>query len=101
MKQAIITYGPHLLSIVSVWHLILTGNMDRRAWLIGLLSQALWLIWIVVSQQYGFLLMNAAYWVVCYRNHLKWQARIPAPSTFSPPDHFWKFRGGKKPLRSP
>jgi hypothetical protein len=64
---------PHLLSAITIWTNLLAGNKSPRAWLVGLGNQALWLFWIVLSGNYGFLWMNLALWVVYYRNHLKWR----------------------------
>jgi hypothetical protein len=53
---------------------VLAGNKNRHAWAIGLANQALWLIWIVASESWGLIPMNAALWIVYARNHLKWNA---------------------------
>jgi hypothetical protein len=72
MGEVIAVYLPWLLSGLSIWMTILAGNLHRSAWMIGLASQALWLVWIVVTETWGFLPLNAALWVVYARNHLKW-----------------------------
>lgn len=69
----IATYLPWLLSAITIWMTVLAGNKHRSAWLIGLVNQALWLVWIVASSAWGLLPMNLALWVVYGRNHLKWQ----------------------------
>jgi hypothetical protein len=53
VKQATITYLPYLLSAVTIWMTLLAGNMHRRAWLVGLVGQALWLVWIVATGRVG------------------------------------------------
>lgn len=70
--QAIHEYLPWLLSAITIWQTLLAGNKHRNAWLVGLANQALWLVWIVVSQTWGMLPMNIALWVVYGRNHWKW-----------------------------
>ena len=75
MKQLIVTYLPYLLSVITIWMTFSAGSKRKNAWLIGLPAQALWLVWIVVSESLGFLPMNAAMWIVCVRNHLKWNPR--------------------------
>lgn len=72
IQYAVIVYLPWVLSVVSIYMTILAGNKARNAWLVGLANQALWLIWIVVTANWGLLPMNIAMWVVYTRNHFKW-----------------------------
>ena len=65
-------YLPWLLSAITIWMTVMGGNKRKSAWIIGLVNQALWLVWIVASAAWGLLPMNAALWVVYGRNHLKW-----------------------------
>ena len=55
-RTAIIAYMPWLLSAITIWMTVLAGNKHRSAWLVGLLAQAGWLLWIVYA-----------------RNHFKWR----------------------------
>lgn len=66
-------YLPWLLSCITIWMTLMAGNKHPNAWLIGLGNQALWLIWIVCAQAWGFIPLNIALWVVYARNHWKWQ----------------------------
>jgi hypothetical protein len=74
VRTQIITYLPWLLSAITIWMTVLAGNKHPSAWLIGLINQALWLGWIVASSAWGLLPMNIALWIVCGRNHFKWNA---------------------------
>lgn len=65
-------YLPWLLSAITIWMTVLAGNKNRHAWAIGLLNQALWLVWIIAAQAWGLLPMNIALWIVYARNHAKW-----------------------------
>ena len=76
MRDAIITYLPYLLSAITIWFNLAAGNKHPLSWAIALVGQALWLLWIVVSGNFGFLPMNLALWVVYARNHLKWQEKV-------------------------
>lgn len=67
-------YLPFLLSAVTIWMTLLAGNKHPKAWAVGLVNQALWLVWIVSTSAWGLLPMNIALWVVYGRNHLKWDA---------------------------
>lgn len=74
MSDLIRIYLPWLLSAITIWMTVLAGNKHRLAWAIGLVNQALWLVWIVATESWGLLPMNFALWVVYYRNHIKWAA---------------------------
>lgn len=63
---------PWLLSAITLFMTVLAGNKHRAAWLVGLLAQALWLVWIVEIRAWGLLPMNAALWLVYARNHWRW-----------------------------
>jgi len=51
---------------------LLAGNKKKSAWAVGLLNQALWLVWIIEIGSWGLLPMNIALWVVYSRNYIKW-----------------------------
>lgn len=55
MQELIITKMPWLLSIISIYVQWQLGNKAKSAWLLSLGNQALWLVWICVSQQWGVL----------------------------------------------
>lgn len=72
LHKLIVEYLPYLLSCITIYQLVLAGNMHKNAWLVGLCNQVLWLTWILSSGTYGLLPMNLAVWVVYTRNHFKW-----------------------------
>ena len=74
MLSFLTTYGPWALSATTVFMLFLAGSKHRHTWLVGLASQALWLVWIIASGTWGLLPGNIALWVVYLRNHMKWRA---------------------------
>ena len=63
---------PWLMSAITIWMTLLAGNKHKSAWAIGLFNQALWLSWIIATETWGLLPMNAALWVVYARNHWRW-----------------------------
>lgn len=63
---------PWFLSCLTIWMTLLAGNHHPRAWLLGLLNQALWLVWILATHTWGLLPLNGVLWVVYVRNHRKW-----------------------------
>ncbi|MFA5898078.1 MAG: hypothetical protein WC829_03075 [Hyphomicrobium sp.] len=69
----VVLYLPYLLSAITIWMTLLAGNMHPKAWLVGLLNQALWLVWIVASETWGLIPLNLALWAVYARNHMKWK----------------------------
>jgi hypothetical protein len=68
-----VTFLPWLMSAITIWMTLMAGNKNRNAWAIGLINQALWLVWIIAVGAWGLLPMNAALWVVYARNHIKWR----------------------------
>lgn len=75
MRVVIVTWLPWILSGITIWMTLLAGNLNRSAWLIGLIGQALWLVWIVAAEAWGLLPLNFALWIVYGRNHLKWSRK--------------------------
>lgn len=67
------TYLPWLLSAITIFATVLTGNKHRLAWIVSLAGQALWLVYIVASGSWGFLPLTATLTVLYLRNHLKWR----------------------------
>jgi hypothetical protein len=72
MRENLVFYMPWLLSAITIYMTVLAGNKTSWAWAIGLVNQALWLVWIFAAQAYGLLPMNFALWIVYSRNHMKW-----------------------------
>lgn len=72
MQEDIVKYLPWLLSVITIYMTILAGNNNKYAWIIGLVNQFLWLIWITASNTWGMIPMNIALWIVYFRNYLKW-----------------------------
>lgn len=72
MTALIIKYLPWFLSGITIWMNILAGNLHKSAWLIGLIGQILWFIWIVISENWGFIPLNLTLWWIYFRNHRKW-----------------------------
>ena len=73
MTLLVIKYLPYLLSAITIYSMLLAGNKRRGAWIVGLVNQLLWLVWIYLSGAWGLLPMNLALWVVYSRNYLKWK----------------------------
>lgn len=61
------------LAAVGVFGLWRAGKKDPRGWLVGLGAQVLWVIYALVTVQYGFLLTAAAYAWVYGQNYFTWR----------------------------
>lgn len=72
VREAIVAVLPWCLSCLTIWMTLMAGSKWRWAWSIGLVNNALWLVWVLASASWGLLPMNAVLWVVYTRNHLKW-----------------------------
>jgi hypothetical protein len=72
MRELIVTGFPWLLSASTIYTMFLAGNKSRNAWLVALISQALWAIWIIASETWGMVPGHIALWIVYTRNHLLW-----------------------------
>lgn len=72
MKDILIVWLPWLLSANTLYVMFLAGNKRKGAWLLGLIGQALWLLWIILVGALGLLPMNIGLWIIYGRNHLKW-----------------------------
>ena len=66
---------PWLLSALTIYMTVLAGNKHQFAWLVGLVNQAFWLIWIVSIQSWGLIPMNFALCYLYARNHFKWMGK--------------------------
>jgi len=72
MSEMLIKVLPWILSANTLYVMFLAGNKRKYAWLLVLIGQALWLLWIILVQAWGLLPMNMGLWVIYTRNHLKW-----------------------------
>lgn len=72
MLEVIKIILPWILSSITIYMTILAGNNHRHTWLLGSANQALWLLWIILANAWGFLPMNLTLWVIYIRNHYKW-----------------------------
>lgn len=73
MTLFIAKYLPYLLSAITIYSMLLAGNKKQSAWLVGLINQLLWLLWIFVTGTWGLIPMNICLWVVYARNYIKWK----------------------------
>jgi cell division protein FtsX len=68
----VIHYWSYILApfgLVGMW---LSGKKNRNGWLLGLLTQTLWLAYSIQTEQYGFIVGTVAYGAVYLKNYLNW-----------------------------
>lgn len=70
--SGLIVVLPWALSLGTLWHGVLIGNKTENCWLFGVFLQVIWLIWIFVSSNYGFLPLTIGLFVLYVRNHRLW-----------------------------
>lgn len=61
------------LSIIGITGIFIAGRKNMWGWFIGLSAQLLWIIFAIVTAQYGFILSALAYGWVYGNNWLKWR----------------------------
>ncbi len=62
-----------VLSAVAIGTSWLVGNRWTPAWLIAAVSQALWVAYAVLTQQWGFVASAVVFGALNLRNYLKWK----------------------------
>ena len=72
MNTELVTLLTWLLSIMSVAMLWLMGNKSRWGPILGLVNQAAWIIYEVITHQWGLMAGTLCYTVVHIRNIIKW-----------------------------
>ena len=61
-------FWSYILAAVGILGLWLAGNKNKWGWAIGLGAQVLWIIYAVVTKQYGFIFSSLGYGFVYIRN---------------------------------
>lgn len=72
-----------VLSVIGITGIYLAGSKNIWGWVLGFSSQVLWIVFAIVTKQYGFILSALAYGWVYGRNYLKWKREKEAPSDAS------------------
>jgi hypothetical protein len=61
------------LAAIGILGLVLAGRKSSIGWAVGLSAQALWVVYALITKQYGFILSAAAYGYVYFTNWRKWK----------------------------
>jgi len=75
---AITIIMPYVLSVNTMFSMHYVGKLRTIGWALQLGGQFGWLLWMVVSQNFGFLLLNAFMWYVIIKNLLAWRKNPPS-----------------------
>lgn len=62
-----------LLMAVGVTGLYLAGSKRKIGWVIGILVQVLWIVYAIITKQWGFIASAIVYGAVNIRNWRRWQ----------------------------
>ena len=62
-----------VLSGIGIVGIVLAGSKYKLGWLIGFFVQPLWVVFAVVTGQYGFILNAVVYAIVYARNWWRWR----------------------------
>lgn len=63
---------PWVLSVGTLIIHWLAGNKWKYTYLLGLGNQAIWFLWVFMSENYGFLPLNIFLSLIYIRNHIRW-----------------------------
>lgn len=63
------SYGLATVGILGIW---LAGRHSLWGWALGVVAQALWIIYALATGQYGFIVSALAYAAIYARNWWKW-----------------------------
>ncbi|GAA2237804.1 hypothetical protein GCM10010401_07520 [Rarobacter faecitabidus] len=69
------SYALAAVGITGIW---LAGRRSFWGWALGVAAQALWIIYAVVTGQYGFILSALAYAAIYARNWFSWSRKAPS-----------------------
>ena len=72
MKQLLVFGMPFLISLISLGASFLDGKKYMYSPAIKLANQFLWVFWIYISKNWGFMPLAIILIPIYYRNHLLW-----------------------------
>jgi nicotinamide riboside transporter PnuC len=62
----------YILAGLGVLSIYLTGKKLKAGWLVGLANSGLWIVYGLLTQQYGFLVSAIVFIYVQYKNYVAW-----------------------------
>jgi hypothetical protein len=65
-------YWSWILSCLGGFGIYLAGKKDWRGWAVGVVNEILWLIYAVITKQYGFIFGALLYGTILINNLYSW-----------------------------
>jgi len=62
------------LAGLGIAQIVLTGRKLRIGWVVGMATSALWFVYGLATEQYGFLISAMVFGMIHYRNWRSWSA---------------------------
>jgi hypothetical protein len=62
-----------ILAGIGVFGIYLAGKKNKIGWAVGFFAQILWVIYALVTKQYGFIASACAYGFIYGKNYLEWR----------------------------
>jgi hypothetical protein len=69
-------YWSWLLAIIGVAGIYFVGRKTLWGWFVLLFNEAIWVIYAIKTEQYGFIVSAIAYGIVYIKSYLHWKADI-------------------------
>lgn len=66
-------YWSWLLAVLGVSGMYFVGKKTVWGWLVLLANEVIWVVYALVTKQYGFILMAIAYAIVYIKSYLEWR----------------------------
>ena len=72
-RVQIMQYWSWILAVIGVIGIYFVGRKHRWAWLWLIFNECLWVVYAVITDQYGFILAAVAYTAVYIKSFLHWR----------------------------
>lgn len=69
------TYWSYVLGIIGVTGIFFVGRKTIWGWLVLLLNECIWIVYSLVTKQYGFIFMAIAYSIVYIKSFSEWRIK--------------------------
>lgn len=66
-------YWSWLLALIGVTGMFFVGKKNMLGWLVLLVNECLWIMYALVTKQYGFIVMALAYATVYIKSYVSWK----------------------------
>jgi hypothetical protein len=70
-------YWSWVLAVIGVAGIYFVGKKTLWGWIVLLFNETLWVVYAVVTQQYGFIVSAIAYGIVYVSSYRNWKKETP------------------------